>query len=195
MKGIGEFGRRRVGGLTLAIGTVLLLALAGVAKAQESGSFAQGSWSLSTYGSYTKNFTGEQAKMAGGTVGLGYYVWENVSLNAEVSGYYDQQSGQDSTISDLGILLRHHLICRGRFSFFADVGAGLSYANHPTPPGGTYFNFTEEAGLGATWQLSGDLHLIGGVRYFHLSNARIEGSSRNPSINATQGYVGLMWTF
>ena len=26
-------------------------------------------------------------------------------------------------------------------------------------------------------------------------NARLEGPSRNPSINATQGYVGLMWTF
>jgi hypothetical protein len=177
----------------IAIGAIFALAV--VADAQQSAGFAQGSWSLATYGSYTKNFTGEQAKMAGGTVGLGYYVWENVSLNAEVSGFYDQQSGQDSTISDLGILLRHHLICRGRFSFFADVGAGLSYANHPTPPGGTYFNFTEGVGLGATWRLDGNLHLIGGVRYFHLSNARLEGPSRNPSINATQGYVGLMWTF
>ena len=183
-------GRRSI---LLAIGAAL--SIAGAARGKDAGNFAQGSWSLTTYGSYTKNFTGERARLAGGTIGVGYYVWENVSLNLEASGFSVDQNGPDSTLADLGILLRQHLFHRGRFSFFVDVGAGLTYATHPTPPGGTYFNFTEETGLGATWQLAGDLHLIGGVRYFHLSNARIEGPSRNPSINATQGYVGLMWSF
>jgi hypothetical protein len=174
---------------------IALLTTSALDRADEPSNFAQGSWVLSTYGSYTRNFTGERAKMAGATIGIGYFVWDNVSLNAEFSGYHNDQDGPDSTISDLGILLRHHLFHRGRFSFFADVGAGLSYADHPTPPGGTYFNFTEEVGLGASFQIRGNLHVIGGVRYFHLSNARIEGPDRNPSINATQGYVGLMLSF
>ncbi|HSZ57949.1 MAG TPA: acyloxyacyl hydrolase [Tepidisphaeraceae bacterium] len=179
--------------ITVTMGAIL--GIAALADGQDASNFAQGSWSLSTYGSYTQSFTGERVRLAGGTVGLGYYVWENVSLNAEFSGFHVDQSGEDATLSDLGILLRQHLFHRGRFSFFVDVGGGLTYATHPTPPGGTYFNFTEETGLGATWQLGGNLHLIGGVRYFHLSNARIEGPERNPSINATQGYVGLMWSF
>ena len=188
-------GRGITGRGLIALG-IGLLAIAGVAHGAEDGShFAQGSWSLTTYGAYTKNFTGERARLAGGTVGVGYYRWENVSLNLEASGFNVDQSGPDATLSDLGILLRQHLFVRGKFSFFVDVGAGLTYATHPTPPGGTYFNFTEETGLGATWQLAGDLYLIGGVRYFHLSNARIEGPERNPSINATQGYLGLMWSF
>jgi hypothetical protein len=190
---MGQMGSK---GLTFAaLGFLALIAGPGVAKADEPSNFAQGSWSLATYGSYTKNFTGEQAKMAGGTVDLGYYVWENVSLNAEFNGFYNQQSGQDSTIADLGILLRQHLFHRGRFSFFVDAGGGVSYADHRTPPTGTYFNFIEQAGIGATFQLRDNIHLIGGVRYFHLSNARIEGPARNPSINATQGYVGLMFSF
>jgi hypothetical protein len=36
---------------------------------------------------------------------------------------------------------------------------------------------------------------IGGSRFFHLSNAGIDGD-KNPSINgAIEGYAGLMWRF
>ena len=48
---------------------------------------------------------------------------------------------------------------------------------------------------GTTYPLKDNLHLLTGVRYFHLSNARIEGNSRNPSINGVEGFLGLMWTF
>ena len=34
---------------------------------------------------------------------------------------------------------------------------------------------------------------MGGARYFHLSNAQIDGPLRNPSVNGIEGYFGLMW--
>ena len=36
---------------------------------------------------------------------------------------------------------------------------------------------------------------MAGVRYFHLSNAHLEGPRRNPSINGLEGFLGVMWTF
>ena len=173
---------------------LLLVCRADLCRADEA-LFPQGSWSLATYGSYTHSFTGERVKMGAGTIGLGYYVFDNVALNAELSGYHNEQSGPDDTIFAGDLLLRQHLFQRGRISVFVDVGGGLTYGNHRTPPGGTYFNFMEETGAGLTFQIRPNLHLIGGVRYFHMSNARLEGSMRNPSINATQGYLGLMLRF
>jgi hypothetical protein len=37
------------------------------------------------------------------------------------------------------------------------------------------------------------MHLMFGARYWHLSNARIEGVERNPNFNAAQVFIGLIW--
>ena len=91
--------------------------------------------------------------------------------------------------------MRHHLWRFDRATLFADVTFGPALATHRVPREGTYFNFTTRTGLGMTYQLDDHLHLMGGVRYFHLSNAQIEGSTRNPSINGVEGFLGLMWAF
>ena len=39
------------------------------------------------------------------------------------------------------------------------------------------------------------LHLIGGARFFHLSNANLHGRENNPSQDGIQYFVGLLWTF
>jgi hypothetical protein len=63
------------------------------------------------------------------------------------------------------------------------------------PDGGTYFNFTTSTGLGATYRIQDHFYLLGGVRYFHLSNAQIQGPQHNPSVNGVEGFFGLLWTF
>jgi hypothetical protein len=68
-------------------------------------------------------------------------------------------------------------------------------AEQEIPRGGTEINFDARAGVGATVRLLNDLHLMGGVRYLHLSNGNIHGLDENPSIDAVEGYVGLMLTF
>ncbi len=59
---------------------------------------------------------------------------------------------------------------------------------------GTRFVFVTRMGLGAAYPLDEHLHLMRGTRYWHLSNARVEGIERNPSINASEGYVVSMWS-
>lgn len=180
---------------TVCVSVVLVLCCGSISQAADAGSFPQGTWCGTIYGSYARSFTGETAVMGAGTIGGGYYILDNVALNAELSGYYNNQFGPDASITAGDLLLRHHILHSGRFSFFLDVGAGVSYADHPTPWYGTNFNFILEAGVGTTFQLWDNVHLLTGARYFHLSNGYKEGPEHNPSINATQIYIGLLFRF
>jgi hypothetical protein len=179
--------------LFLALG--ILASTAAVASADEPVYFSKGTWIFDTYGAYAKNFTGEEAKIGSGTIGVGYYIVDNFAVNIEASGYYNHQQVQDARISAGDIMIRHHVFNSGRFSFYLEGVAGISYADHRTPYFGTYYNYILEPGIGASFRLFDDVNLIGGVRYFHLSNAHLEGPLHNPSINATQAYVGLMYKF
>jgi len=158
--------------------------------------FPAGTWTADIYGAYTKNFVYEYNKLGSGTVGVGYYFLDNVAINAEISGYYvHQRHGPDAAIGAGQALLRHHVFQSGAFSLFLDAGAGISEASHRVPYYGTYYNYILETGIGGTYQLWDNVYLIGGARYFHLSNAALEGPRRNPGINATQGYVGILLRF
>jgi hypothetical protein len=176
-----------------ALPAILCLAVLPLAsRADEPGIARGGNWTLASYGAYSHSFTGERASIGSGTIGIGYYPWNDFSLNAELGYYRNDQKGPDANIAAADLLIRHHILDRGRFSVFLDAGASISCADQRTPYYGTYFNFMEEAGLGATFQLKDNLHLLGGVRYFHLSNARLNGPLHNPSINASQFYLGVM---
>lgn len=179
----------------IVLAMALALLLSGLARAEDPSYFDKGSWTLSGYGSYMKNFTGELAKIDSGTVGLGYYFMDNLGLNAELSYYHNDQHGPDADIYAGDLLVRHHLLHSGRFSLFIDGAAGISYANHRTPYYGTYYNYVLEGGVGSTFQLWDNVNLIGGVRYVHFSNAYLEGPRHNPSINGVQGYLGVMIRF
>ena len=177
-------------------GPILFLAAAlltaSAARAEDPGNFPRGTRVADAYGSYVGSFTGERARIGGGTIGAGYYFLDNVGLNLELSGFHNSQHGPDANITDLEVLLRNHVFHSGRFSLFLDVGLGISYADNKTPYYGTYLNYTPQAGVGATFQLWDNVHLLGGARWWHLSNAATEGPDRNPSINGTQAYLGLM---
>jgi hypothetical protein len=141
-----------------------------------------------------KDFTRGDSSFFSGTAALGYYFVDNVSLSAELSGYDIRQDGEVAYAGQVALMLRQHFYTHGPLTIFADVGSGLFEANRDVPSGGTRFNFTFRTGLGATWRIGDHTHLVGGVHYFHLSNARLWGAQRNPSINAVEGYFGVMWT-
>lgn len=173
----------------------ILLLVAPLARADDPGNFPKGTWTLTAYGAFAHSFTEEEAKLASGTVGVGYYVLDNFSLNAELSGYHNTQEGPNANIANFEGLIRHHLLHSGRFSLYLDGGAGLSIADHRTPYYGTYYNYILEFGTGATFQVYDNINLMGGMRYVHLSNADLEGKYHNPGINSAQIYVGLLFKF
>src|SRR5687768_15488611 len=132
--------------------------------------FAKGAWNLEVSGSYTTPIRFSENEFYSATVGAGYYIVDNLSLGAELQVYYADQPTTDTMIVGLGPLLRWHVLAIDRFSLFLDAGGSVTYAWREVPEFGTHFNYTGKVGLGATYALREDLHLVGGIRYFHLSN-------------------------
>jgi hypothetical protein len=183
--------------MTWICGMTFLTGLAHAADeaAPPATNFPKGTFALTLEADYAHNFNITHARLESGSVGIGYYLQDNFALGVEFAGFAVQQNGPDSIVSEGAIRLRNHLFNSGRFSLYMDVAGGVSYATARTPAAGTNFNFTIQTGPGVMWQLADHVHLMGGVRYWHLSNARLEGPLRNPSINALEAYVGVMMTF
>lgn len=82
------------------------------------------------------------------------------------------------------------------WTLFAEGRIGLLGSFDDVPDGGSSFNFTPGAGLGFTRALGDSpARLIGGLRWHHISNARINGDGNNPGRNALMAFVGITWPF
>ena len=157
--------------------------------------FTEGTWNAVAYGNFGSDVTNRNVRLGGANMGVGYYVVDNVSLNLEGSACLVDQAGPDGWGGTLSLLLRQHFINRGRFSFYIDVGWGVIETEYDTPLRGTRFNYIQHVGPGITYEPDKGTYLLGGARFFHISNAREEGRDRNPSVNGLEGYLGLMIKF
>ncbi len=154
----------------------------------------KGTWTFETYGSFaTQPRVREQ--LYSGTFGIGYTFMPNNSLTAEITGMRGLQAGPDVVAGGFDLLLRNHFINQRTWSMFIDFGAGAMEADRRIPDGGTDYNYWFKTGLGGTIRLWDKTSLLTGVRYLHISNAHLEGPSRNPTLNATEGYLGLLVEF
>ena len=187
----------------MKVATVLLAMLwmtCGAIRAQEAPSpFEPGTWSLSLAGSYITPIRFSEDELATVDVGVGYYFAENNQINLELQGYYSDDreyldgGGGDVWIGGIGLLGRWHFLARQNWSLFLDGGGSVLYANRAFPAEGTQFNLTGKVGLGASLRIGDDTHLMGGARYFHLSNGQIRKSDDNPSYDGIQVWVGILW--
>ena len=179
---------------------VVILLLTAPTLAQSN--FQKGDWTLHLWPSYLAGeagFHGDEVEAVTSNVGVGYYFKDDWGLYADVSGFAFEQRGLfDHEAEGLGasLLLRWHVVNRERFSAYIDGGGGLvRFIDDEFPAQGTHSNFTARVGVGASYQLADDLHLIGGVRYFHLSNAARKGMDENPSLDAVELYLGVLIEF
>jgi Lipid A 3-O-deacylase (PagL) len=185
----------------IALGVSLLMMLASASKAQTQpwqlgeDTFKQGSFSANIYSEIFGDLSGKNVQIASQTFGLGYYYANACSLNLEVTSCFIHDDGPLTYGYGANLILRQHLIRREKWSLFADVGPGFLEAGQRVPAGGTSFNITFRTGLGITQKMTEHLNLIGGGRYFHLSNAEMAGRERNPSLNGVEAYFGLLWNF
>jgi opacity protein-like surface antigen len=187
-----------VGSITLAACAFASAQIQPTFDAGEAGNpFAKGTWDFQVSGTYIQPIRFSRTRMYNLNVGGGYYVWDGTSANIELQGYYaDQPNSEDNAlIGGIFILGRTHLLYFDRWSIFVDGGGGVSYADHEVPEFGTNFNFTAKVGLGATYEFADHTFLIGGARYFHLSNGQIRGRDDNPSYDGVQFWGGVMWTW
>jgi hypothetical protein len=153
----------------------------------------QGLWTFSTYGAFAAVPSSDRENIYSGVIGLGYYFIPNNSLSIELTGLTATQDGNDVTGGGANLLLRTNLLNTSAFSGFIDFGPGIVQTNHRFPEGGTDFNFYFKTGFGAEIHLSNRTDLLTGIRYLHVSNARIDGPARNPSINTIEAYLGVIF--
>jgi hypothetical protein len=183
----------RIGVVAALVVCWVSVSAARFAQAAEGGdelTLAKGTWSAQAYGAFAG---ANNEALISANVGVGYHIIDNLSLNIEGAGYGVFQEGDDAAAAEVRLMMRHHLIAREKWSVFADVGQGVIESWDRVPEGGTRLNFIFRAGIGGAYEIDEGMFLIGGVRYFHLSNAQMEGDERNPSINGVEGYLGVLF--
>lgn len=171
---------------------------AGLEPAATNEPFKAGSWNLNLYaGQWREAFGGDNEKLTFGTVDVEYFLRDDLSLNGEFVGYSVDQREPDAAAFGFNLIGRYYFWKPvDAFAIYFEGGAGIFEGDHRVPtPDGTHHNFTLHVGFGARYQLAQNLALIGGFRYFHLSNASIEGKARNPSIDGFGGYGGFSIDF
>lgn len=120
------------------------------------------------------------------------FLAEDVEWLLELSGWYHSQKGDDALSLNPAMEFRWHWWKSERTSAFLNVGIGVLGATDNVPDMGSGFNFTPRAGAGLTHQVRPDgTRLVAGLRWHHISNARIYGEERNPSRDAPLVYLHL----
>jgi hypothetical protein len=164
----------------------------------------RGGWVATTYVSAIFPGGLEDSRMFGAHVGGGYYVRDNVSMNLTFSGYWGDHTINSITGQDLGTfgagsvegIMRCHVLNYGSWSTYGEAGLGFWLGSEPVPARGTKYNFILTAGGGVTKQLSDDVHLMVGLRWFHLSNGSFfNNANHNPGLDGVMSYLGLMYQY
>ncbi len=124
-----------------------------------------------------------------------HFFVDRVEVILELAAFYHDQEGDDAYSINPNLVLRWHFLEREKWTVFADAGIGILASSDDVPEGGTSFNLTPRAGVGATYALTESLRLVGGVRWHHISNARIEGEEANPDRDGVMIYGGVLVPF
>lgn len=125
-----------------------------------------------------------------------HFVVDDVEISPELNLWYHDQEEHDEWGINPAVVFRWHVWKGEDWTLFADAGIGALFTTDSVPTGGTHVNFTPRVGVGVTYDLpSLGGRLQAGVRWHHISNARITGDRENPATDAPMVYVGLMIPF
>lgn len=199
------------GTLTHARAAIVLLALllsllpaAGAAaqtrstQALPDDPLAQHGWhlDLTIHGAVeVANYNGNHEEMLGEFAGFTYGIREGLAVRVATPLYYVWQRGTDGYLFGVTGGLRGRLVKKSGWSAFWEFEVGVSEADTYVPPRGTRFNYLAIGGGGVTVRIRAGLHLLGGLRFVHLSNNGLAGPSRNPDIEALGPTIGVLYGF
>jgi hypothetical protein len=126
-----------------------------------------------------------------------HFLVKDVEFGAEMNLWYFHQDGPDAAGFNPAMVFRWHFYDDGKWTLFGDVGIGLLLASDDVPVGGTAFDFTPRVGVGFTRELDPETRtrLQVGLRWHHISNARLSGAADNPSRDGVMLYAALQFPF
>lgn len=123
-----------------------------------------------------------------------YFLINDLEFSLEAGLWYFNQPGPDQWGGSGTLAFRWHFVNKRTWSLFLEAGVGLLGASGEVPTGGTSFDFMPRAGGGFTYEFTpGGPRLQGGVRWYHVSNARINGDSNNPGRDGVMLFAGVMF--
>lgn len=143
----------------------------------------------------TWNYNGSREEMYGLSAGLTWGIASGLVLTARAPLYYISQRGVDAMQLGISTGVRGRIYRRGRLSLFLEIDVGISQADTETPPRGTRFNYLAFGGGGAVVTVRHGVHLLGSIRWVHVSNASLAGRDRNPDIEAVGPQLGVLIGF
>ena len=120
-----------------------------------------------------------------------YRLARNWALGVEVAGIGVHQERVPSVAVGGFALVTRWQRPLGAGSWFADVGAGLSYGSGIVPERGTRFNYIARSSVGLSRPVSARTSLSAALMWLHLSNNGVAGRARNPDIQAIGVRVGV----
>ncbi len=159
----------------------------------------KGSWRWGLIGGGAAEFQETQNRfgLLGG--GLSYFLIENLSLELGLNLLFIDQT-DDAFGANFTLLTRWHFLTAERWTIYVDGGAGILGTTDRVPSpdlreprGGGNFTFTPQAGVGFSYELDDDARLLFGVRWHHISNARIRDS--NPPRDSFFIYAEVSFPF
>jgi hypothetical protein len=177
----------------LALAALILVALTVPAHAQRS-SFVRGQWAgavaaAALFEAWDYNLS--QEEIFGGTVGVAYCPRDRLSLGLEIALTRVVQDARDAFLKGASGIFAWEAWRRGPWSVAVEAGLGLATSDVDVPRRGTRFNYLVHGGGAAIWRVSERCHLVGALRWLHLSNNSLAGRDRNPDIQAIGGHVGV----
>jgi hypothetical protein len=141
------------------------------------------------------NYNGNHEEMLGAFAGFTYGIREGLAVKVATPLYYVWQRGTDGYLFGVTGGLRGRFVKKRRWSAFWEFELGVSEADTHVPPRGTRFNYLAIGGGGMTVRIRPGLHLLGGLRFVHVSNNSLAGRSRNPDIEALGPTIGVLYGF
>lgn len=170
----------------------------GAADARPDDPFATRGWNLELTGIAgleAWNYNTSHEELYGFTAGLTYGLGRGIVFIARSPLYYVSQRGTDAYLFGGTFGVRGRIHRRQRVSAFLEFEVGISESDTGVPPRGTRFNYLMLGAAGATVRVRHAVHLIGGVRWIHVSNNGLAGRNRNPDIEAIGPTIGLLLGF
>jgi 8-oxo-dGTP diphosphatase len=151
-------------------------------------------WRVNILGGVVSNFT----TTTGGEFRseFEYFLVDRFSLVPTFElGAFAQDDGDDPLFVSGALLLRWHFLHGDGWTVFADAGVGVAYLTADLPPSTNAIKFNPQIGAGFTLEIfdGSASRLMGGVRWYHFSNARTAES--NEGFDGAEAYLGLSIPF
>lgn len=125
-------------------------------------------------------------------VGVHWFVADGLSFGAFAEAVYFDGETNDAGGGGVGLLARWHFLRGEDYTLFVEGGCAFVLFSDDIPDGGTEHDFTPRAAIGATYELSEGVRLVGKAGWFHISNAQT--GPTNPGLDSVSVMVGLSFT-